>query len=423
MELNRFPVSRIACVVAIVATIGSVWLHITFGTHAGALWRDEVTSLEIATMRTFSEMWSNLAFESFPALFVLLLRTIAGVPANASDAELRVFGVLIGLLILGALWLNARSFRIGVPVLSLALIGFNPMIIRYGDSIRAYGLGILLILLSLGAIWWLLESFTLQRALLATVVAVCAVQTLYYNAVLLFAICMGASVITLRRKKIGQTMGVLAIGAVAGVSLLPYLSIIRRVQSWSFIWKVPFTASGTWSKLSETFGWPWLWLLLFAIAIILGAYALVKRADERLLFAFVTLIVALVGYGAFLRVLGYLLQPWYFIVLLAFAAMCFEILLANARPVRVGAALLVAILAAYPAWISLQARQTNIDLVAAKLETLASRGDLILINPFPFGISFQHYYRGAASIETIPPLSDLRSHRADLLKEKMMSTA
>ena len=54
-------------------------------------------------------------------------------------------------------------------------------------------------------------------------------------------------------------------------------------------------------------------------------------------------------------------------------------------------------------------------------KTAPCSGDLILINPFPFGISFQHYYRGAARIETIPPLSDLRSHRADLLKEKMMS--
>src|SRR5947209_11740331 len=56
-----------------------------------------------------------------------------------------------------------------------------------------------------------------------------------------------------------------------------------------------------------------------------------------------------------------------------------------------------------------------------RMRSQAKAGDLILINPFPYGISFQHYYHGAATDVTIPPLSDLRSHRADLLKEAMMS--
>ena len=30
-------------------------------------------------MRTLAEMWSNLAFESFPALFVVLLRSFGGI--------------------------------------------------------------------------------------------------------------------------------------------------------------------------------------------------------------------------------------------------------------------------------------------------------------------------------------------------------
>ncbi len=420
MEPNRFPVSRIAGVVAIVATIGAVCLHIVFGTHAGALWRDEVTSLEIATMRSLSEMWSNLAFESFPALFVVVLRWFGGV----GDAGLRILGVTIGLLILAALWLNARCFRIGVPLVALALIGFNPMIIRYGDSIRAYGLGIFFILLSLGAFWRLLESFTLPRALLAGLLACLSVQTLYYNAVLIFAIGMGASAVTLGRKKFGQTCIVLAIGAVAGLSLLPYWPIMKRVQTWSFIWRVPFTPTSVWTKFSETIGSPlrpllWVWIVLFVFALFAGLRAF--RRNDRSLFVFVTLLIGVIGYAAFLKVLGYLLQPWYFIVLLAFAAMCFEILLANARLSRAAFALLFAAVAFYPASVSLQARQTNIDVIADQLQSRAVPGDLILINPFPFGISFQHYYHGAARVETIPPLSDLRSHRADLLKATMMS--
>ena len=129
-----------------IGTVVAIYLHILFGMNAGALWRDEVNSLEVATMRTFAEMWANLSFDSFPALFFVILRLFAGVPASVSDGSLRVFGAAIGLLILFAVWLNARWLRLGFPLITLALIGFNPMVIRYGDSIRAYGLGILLAL-------------------------------------------------------------------------------------------------------------------------------------------------------------------------------------------------------------------------------------------------------------------------------------
>ena len=98
------------------------------------------------------------------------------------------------------------------------------MIIRYGDSIRAYGLGIVLILLSLGAFWWLLESFTLPRALLAGALACLSVQALYYNAVLLFAICIGASAVTLRRGN-SRKPAAFSPSADRGLSLLPYLPI------------------------------------------------------------------------------------------------------------------------------------------------------------------------------------------------------
>src|SRR3954468_23216907 len=96
--LRSIPLSRLATAVAIGVTLLSIGLHVTFGLHAGGLWRDEVCSVEIATMPTWAETWANMAFESFPALFVGLLRIVAGVPAAASDPQLRAFGVTIGLL-------------------------------------------------------------------------------------------------------------------------------------------------------------------------------------------------------------------------------------------------------------------------------------------------------------------------------------
>ena len=81
---KKVPVAKVAGGVALFSTLLIIYLHFVFGMHAGALWRDEVNSLEVATMRTFTEMWSNLCFDSFPALFFLALRMIAGVPATVS---------------------------------------------------------------------------------------------------------------------------------------------------------------------------------------------------------------------------------------------------------------------------------------------------------------------------------------------------
>jgi hypothetical protein len=74
-----------------------------------------------------------------------------------------------------------------------------------------------------------------------------------------------------------------------------------------------------------------------------------------------------------------------------------------------------------PAWQALHFRQTNVDVVAAQLQTQAAPNDLILINSWNYGISFRRYYHGPSNYETIPPIEDLRSHRVDILKRQMMS--
>jgi hypothetical protein len=434
---KKIPAAKVAGGVALGSTLLIIYLHVVFGTHAGALWRDEVNSLEIATMRGFSEVWSNLCFDSFPALFFLVLRVVAGVPATVSDAALRVFGVSIGLLILGMIWLNSRWLRLGFPLLSLALIGLNPMVIRYGDSIRAYGLGIALMLLVLGAMWRLVESFTPGRAVFAAVSAVLSVQCLYYNSILLLAICLGATAVTMRRRQIKETLIVFTIGGISAATLLPYVPTIQRVHLWNFIWKAPFTPGELW----RTFGSPLeiaTWIILFAFALIAGIWTMkpsksAGAADsaktERILFGLVTLVIGTAGYAGFICVLGYLTQPWYYIAFAAFAATCIDMVLASIwtreRSFLGRALVTLAIvgIGVYPAWRALHFRQTNVDVVAAQLEAQAVSNDLILINSWNYGISFRRYYHGPANCETIPPIADLRSHRVDLLKAQMMAPA
>ncbi len=434
--------TRIAGIIAVIGTLIASVLHVVFGMQAGALWRDEVNSLELASVRTLSEMWMNLDYDSFPALFFLALRSFAGVQASASDAELRAFGVTIGLLILGAVWLNARVFRFGVPLVSLALIGFNPMVIRYGDSIRAYGLGTLLILLVLPAVWKVIEAPTPRRIVVAGLAALLSVQCLYYNAILLLAICLGAVAVAIRHRLWKRGLVVLTIGAICAVSLLPYMPIFRRVGSWNYQFKAPIDFAFLWGKLSETIAAPvsiarWVWVLLFVAAICAGAWVLLQESEERepkpakdrALFVLVTLLVATVGYAGFLRILSYVTQPWYYILLLVFAAVCMETLLAS-LPVkkwlwcaRCGFALAFIGTAAFPAWQALQVRQTNIDLIARNLESLVKDGDIILLSPWNYGITFRRYYHPETLCATLPPVEDLRFHRCDIIKRQMMSTA
>lgn len=433
---KKIPAAKLAGGVALFSTLLIISLHIVFGMHAGALWRDEVNSLEVATTHTLGEVWSNFCFDSFPALFFLVLRAVAGVPADVSDAALRVFGVSVGLLTVGMIWLNARWLHLGFPLLSLALIGLNPMVIRYGDSIRAYGLGILLMLLVLGAMWRLVESFTPARAAIAAVSAVLSVQCLYYNSILLLAICLGAASVTLRRRQMKETFVVFATGGIAALTLLPYVPTIQRVHLSSFIWKAPFNPD----ELVRTFGSRLQitgWLVLFTMTLIFGIWAMRTKSkgegdpakSERILFGLVTLVVGTVAYAGFISVLGYLTQPWYYVAFAAFAATCIEIVLAalgtKERSLRLRAVLALAVVAvgAYPAWQALHVRQTNVDIVAAQLQTQAAPDDLILINSFNYGISFRRYYHGPAKYETIPPIEDLRWHRVDLLKRQMMAPA
>jgi hypothetical protein len=66
-------------------------------------------------------------------------------------------------------------------------------------------------------------------------------------------------------------------------------------------------------------------------------------------------------------------------------------------------------------------RQTNVDLVAQHLHTAARPGDLIVVNPWYVGITFNRYYRGPVEWTTVPPIEDLTVHRYDLLKLRMVS--
>jgi hypothetical protein len=433
----KLPERKFAKYLAMIGTLIAMVMHISFGVYAGALWRDEVNTLEIAGMQSIHEMWHYLPFDSFPVLYFAFLRATGVMLDYSSDLHLRASGVLIGILILCSLWLNARSLRFAFPLISLALISLNPLVIRYADSIRAYGLGMFLILLSFATMWRLVEKVTPGRLAAALVSAVLSVQCLYHNSFILFAICIAGAAVCLRKRNYKVIPIILAIGFVSALSLLIYLPVIAQVQSTNYFWRVEFTADLFWKKLSETFAAPheygmWIWLALLILAAAAAAISFIKQrqtavslADfDLILYGSTAFLAGVLAYCGFLFHLSYLTQPWYYIVLLAFVAVTLESIIATLPRqwiVRSIITIIIIGMSLQPAWDALQLRQTNVDKIASYLNSEAKEGDLVLVNTWNYGISFQRYYDGKATVTTIPPVSDLRMHRMDLIHHQIRS--
>ena len=461
-------------VTVIIIALIAVALHIRFTTHVGGLWRDEANSVQLSTLPSFTQIWHNLDYDSFPILFFVLLRAWTGVFGADSDSSLRLLGLIIGLTTLGVLFLNARTFRAHLPVLSIALIGLNPMLIRYGDSSRAYGLGMVLILLTFRSFWRLADTsfpLTYRKALLATILAVLSVQCVYYNSVLLFAIGSGAIVVACLARDWRRVAIVMFIGILSAASLLPYLPMMRRMREWTFMVSYPADFAWLWKRTCEVIGAPdplgiWLWLGLFVVAV--GVVASVAASQlyrglarrrtiaedakpmpspsiplshdqshalpDAVVFAAIALVVGVIGYAVFLRMLHYYTQPWYYITLLALVACALDVVFgawpiaaeSRARPAllrsgRLAAGLALLCFTGIPDWKEMPVRHTNVDLLGARLAPLAASGDVILITRWECAIPLARYYRGPAEIISLPPIEDHRFHRYDLVLRQMMT--
>jgi len=412
-------------------TAAAVWLHVCFSYHAGGLWRDEVGIFNIATVPSMNQLWSALPHDHCPILFPLLLRLWA----HAHFANLRLLGTLIGLLLLAAFWLAGAAMAKQPPLLSLGLAALNLTIIRYGDSLRAYGLGAAAIVLLTVLVWQFVEKPTLLRGLLAGVVAVLSVQTLYQNAFLLFGLCLAGSTVCLLTKRWRPVAGLIGIGSAAALSLLPYLRPIARAQQWWVVEKTGMHFSLLRGQIAAaTGGLIGVWLILILLSLARAGYRALPRTPDLAaprernlaIFAAIALITGLAGFGAFIAMSGLPTEPWYYLSALAFAATCCDaIMCGGSRSLRI-AILAAAILCAgysFPGTCSgLSHRITNTDECARQLEADAQPGDFIIVTPWYCGIGFQHYYHGPTPWTTLPPLADYSWHRYDLVKTQLQNT-
>src|SRR6185295_7829631 len=99
-------------------------------------------------------------------------------------------------------------------------------------------------------------------------------------------------------------------------------------------------------------------------------------------------------YGIFLSVLRKSLSPRYYLPLICLIAVCVDLIVANlsrifwVRIARLTFVVILVIFLPLAAWPRIVLRETNIDLIAYELNREARPNDLVVVNPWSFGISF-----------------------------------
>ncbi len=325
---------------AIVICAAAIVLHAVFLTHAGGLWRDEAGLVRMATLPSWREVWKMLFLDHCPMLVPVLVRFWSQLGWGDSDFGVRMLGLSWGLFLLVSLFAAGRIMRRGTPFLALGLVAVNVLVVRFGDSLRAYGLGSALNVLGLALMWRAAKKPGLGNLLWAALVAVFSVQCLYQNAVFVFAGCCGAFVICVMEGRWRDTLRIAGIGLIAAVSLIPYVAPIRSSQTSWAIHKTGFSLAASWDYLLQLIGVPfpqvaWLWVGLGVLALCVAGLAVRNAGStpERglVLFSAVALITGFAGFVAFLESAQLHTGRWYFLPLLTFVVTCLDAILADWR--------------------------------------------------------------------------------------------
>jgi hypothetical protein len=455
--MSRLPKLELETVVALAGTAFAAFLLVLTAMYAGPLWRDEINTLSVAQMPSLKELWDNMAFESFPPLWPLLLRGCGFLGLAGSDASIRVLGLYVGLLFLISLWLCSRWLGGRAPILSVALLGCLPAFIFIVGANRAYGLASCLLVLSFGLIWRMVEFPSRSRIFLAGFVCFLFAHCVYYDVVFLGAMLSGGALVGIRRRQWKTLVALVGIGGVSAASLAIYLPIIHRGSAYvpmnqppffsaSMLWfrfreAVSTYSSASFAKTNGTEAWLWICLLLSGLiaALIMQrttglashkpetAVAVVVRIRaDRALFCGVSMLLGVLGYFAFLLKLHYLTQAWYYVEMLCLCAISLDGLLGanltKLRPwglLRIGFLLLVMTWGAQSTWEEAHTRRSNVDLIATILDKNAAEQDLIVVQGVWEGISFNRYYHGHTRWMTVPPVDSHLVHRNDLAFARM----
>ena len=178
----------------------------------------------------------------------------------------------------------------------------------------------------------------------------------------------------------------------------------------------------------------WVWAVLALLTVIMFIRLLVKsnqalsvKEKELALFLLTTMLISISAYFAFIKILSWPTQSWYYLPLMAVLIVIIdrgvEIICKISSPgriIRIVCVLGIALFVFMDSWNTAHTRKTNMDVLAAKLEALSDKDDLIIVWPFYLGISFARYYKGPTEWMTLPEIADNSVQRYDMFKIKMM---
>src|SRR5712692_149148 len=435
-DISNEIFKRAQWTVALALSITVVAMLSIRATHAGALWRDEAATLQLAQMPTLTDVAANFQHEAFPPPFPLTIRGYTAL-FGATDTSLRLFGFLVGVAFVAVAWFNSRAIADHSPVLVLALIGLNTNFLTWGTTVRGYGLGSVLLLLTLGLT---VRAVTRPRATIACAAVGAAIASVHclVNAVpVIAAMALSTFLVMAALRRWRRAIVVCFSTAICALSFAPYLKSYLA-NDWNIVMTYPATFSSLADKLRLTLEAQGSFMAALSyeivpLILIAGTWRLwsLRRQKASVEFRLLLLLtifggLSILAYCAFLRLLSYPTQPWYYLALLAALAGAVDLvagILARATCLRV-AQLVLAIpaLILLPFTLSrhINDRLTNIDSVAQTLQERVAAGDLVVVNPWYFAPSFFRYYEGLAQWITVPVLNERRIHRYDLVKSKML---
>jgi hypothetical protein len=296
-------------------------------------------------------------------------------------------------------------------------------------------------LFAYGSIWMVAENPRRRNICIAALVALISVQCVYYNSIMVMVFCAAGALIGLRRRGWRGIVPFLVIGAVALFPMVFYLGMIERLHSWNVLVHRDIGAVWLWRNFSKVLAAAGPvtycgWLALFIVGVV-TAFCFQLRSvgknlsavqKDLLLYAATAMSVGAVAHFIFLFMLHYPTEPWYYLTLVALIAVSVDAVfgvLAYAswfRMSRLALAVLPALICFNTVLNAVEIRQTNVDLIAKKLTLEVAPGDLVIVDPWFVGLTFQRYYNGPAPWDTLPPMEFHTYHRYDIIKERMMAT-
>ncbi|HWP66111.1 MAG TPA: hypothetical protein VNO26_09385, partial [Candidatus Limnocylindria bacterium] len=324
--------ARVALLAGLLLTLALIGLEARYQRHAGPLWRDEVTSVNVAAQPTLAGVLTAVPYDSFPLGWPLVLHGWIAAGQGDSDGELRRLGFVVMLATFAVLWWAGRRLGLDAPLVTLLLLGMSPSVLVYGGQVRGYGLGALTIAWCFAATWHYLHAPGAGRLLLAALAATAAVQTYFANAFLVAAFAVGGAAVTLPARRTHALAGLVAVDALAAASLLldlPSFTYALQVapleqRETSLAWLVEVF------RHALAPGVPLLaacWILAPVLAIAGCLWTWRRAAQDRAAadlacFVLVSALAALPAYFGYLHGVARLpTQYWYYLSLMAVLAL------------------------------------------------------------------------------------------------------